>query len=149
MTGVTLRYLRNESAAFEVLNAAFLKVFSGIHTFEFRGKGSLRAWVKRITTNECLMHLRRAKRALEVVGLPEDYEGPVQLNVDHIDGEFLHQCICDLPERARLVFNMYVVDGFNHNEIANLLGIAVSSSRSQLNYARNVLKKKLKKYGHD
>ncbi|MFT5640662.1 MAG: RNA polymerase sigma factor (sigma-70 family) [Cyclobacteriaceae bacterium] len=147
MIGVSIRYLRDEQIAFEVLNQSFLKVFTNILTFEYQEEGSLRGWIKRIVINEALMYLRKKDHHLQMLSIDDDSIQPTSNEIDNIDGEYLHECIRKLPTGAGLVFNLHTIEGFSHKEIATQLNIEESSSRSQLTYAKKLLRSIIQK-GH-
>jgi RNA polymerase sigma-70 factor (ECF subfamily) len=140
-----LRYISHQEEAREVMMDSFMSFFKHIGSFTYRGEGSLRAWLRKIAVNQCLSHLRK-KNHLTLSGKePEYYE---QLpSGDNILGqltakEIMHM-IHALSPGYRAVFNMYVFDGMEHKEIAEVLGITESTSKSQLHRARAILKEKI------
>ena len=149
MGRLCLRYMRNEADAQEVLTEGFVKVFRGMKRFEYRGASSLQVWIRKIMVNEALMHLRKGHR-LSFVGLEaveSDGAGKVEshLSVDPaVSAEEIFDAVQQLPSGYRVVFNLYAIEGYSHKEIAAMLGIAESASRSQLAHARARLKEYLK-----
>ena len=139
MTRLCLRYLQSEQDTFETLTAGFLKVFKKIHQFKYQGEGSLDAWIRKIMVNEALMELRKRKRNHLHVEL-DQAEAELHEVLPEVDAEYLYQAIRSLPDGYRTVFNLHVIEGYNHKEIALRLGIAESSSRSQLAHAKKKLK---------
>lgn len=131
----------------DAMTTGFVKVFSKIEMFEYRGKGSLEGWIKRIMVNECLMVLRRKKHDMvEIDKMANFLPSSIALDSHLIEEEIMNQ-IQALPNGYRTVFNMYVIEGFNHKEIGEKLGISENTSKSQLSKARASLKKSLIKIG--
>ncbi|MGM9783859.1 MAG: RNA polymerase sigma factor [Candidatus Cryptobacteroides sp.] len=147
LTAVCLRYIPSEDEAKDVLQEAFIKIFSSIGTF--RGSDSaLRAWMRRIVVNEALMHLRRRSKDPLVLGdnaLPHDVpeEDP---EPEGIPPDVLQQMIMRLPEGCRAIFNLYVFEQKSHKEIARLLGIKENSSTSQFHRAKSLMASMIKDY---
>ncbi len=144
MYSVALRYVRVKEDAQDVISEAFVRIFRGIENFEPRGNGSLVKWVKTIVINESLRFLNKNRKLIfsddmneADAEFTEDIEG-------NIDLEYLMKVVNNLPDGYRIVFLMYVVEGFSHKEIAEKLRISISTSKSQLFKARNLLVKKLK-----
>ncbi|WP_185154057.1 RNA polymerase sigma factor [Fulvivirga sp. M361] len=139
MTRMCYRYIKDESETMLVLNEGFLKIYRNIAQFEYRGEGGLTAWVKKVMLNEALGYLRKRK-PLHVSSLDEssdlswDY-----IALENLEAEYIFQAILSLPEGYRAVFNLSVIEGFSHKEIAEKLGIAESTSRSQLVQAKRRL----------
>jgi RNA polymerase sigma factor (sigma-70 family) len=150
MLPVCKRYAGNREEAEDYLQEAFIKVFDKLDTFQFNG--SLEGWVRRVVVHTCLNHLRSRKLYLDI---PED--APYQ---DHHTPDAIHdmseqellQLVQSLPSGYRTVFNMYAIDGYDHAEIAEVLGINEGTSRSQLAKARmwlrNAIEKKTKYVSH-
>src|SRR3712207_2670865 len=138
LTGIGARYIGNDDDLKDVLQEAFIKIFTQMSTFEYRGKGSLKAWISRIVVNECLSFIRKNKNIFvnsnEPPDLPE--EDP---ETEGIDSCTLTQLIRRLPHGYRVVLNLYAVEGKSHNEIAQLLNIKPNSSASQFHRAKNML----------
>ena len=153
LTGVCFRYIADDDNVKDVLQESFIKIFTQIHAFRYRGKGSLKAWLRRIVINESLMFLRNS-HALDVKRL--DLEEPDMANnmlVDDvppdtglIDTDTLASFIASLPPGYRTVFNLYVIDGLSHKEIAGRLGIQPDTSASQLYKAKQMLARMIKEY---
>lgn len=153
LTGVCFRYIADDDNVKDVLQESFIKIFTQIHSFEYRDKGSLKAWLRRIVINESLMFLRNS-HALDVRRL--DWEEPdmasnmlvddVPPDTGLIDTDTLASFIASLPPGYRTVFNLYVIDGLSHKEIAGRLGIRPDTSASQLYKAKQMLARKIKEY---
>ena len=138
--GVCLKYSGNYAEAEDNLQDGFLIIFNKIEQFNF--KGSFEGWAKRVMINNALQKYRGV-RFLEIVNedIPEQSE--VELDDDNISLDYLIGIIQELPERYRLVFNLYVLDGYPHKEIAEMLDITTGTSKSNLARARMILKEKI------
>ena len=133
LSAVCRRYLTDEDDVKDVLQESFVKIFSSLRKFSWRGEGSLRAWMKRIVVNEALMVLRRASR-LDTVPVSDssaESVGEEEPQTDGIPMAVLQKMIRELPDGYRTVFNLYVLEGMSHKEIASLLGISEGASYSQ------------------
>lgn len=137
---VSLKYSRNYTEAQDNLQDGFLLIFKNIHQFSF--KGSLEGWLKRVMINHVLQQYRK-ETFLNIVdeNVPEEIE--VEVDSDGVSSEFLIKIIQELPDRYRLVFNLYVLDGFSHQEIAEQLNINIGTSKSNLSRAKLILKEKI------
>lgn len=146
MFPICLRYVGNKEEAREVLNDAFLKALTFIHTYS--GKGSLEAWVRRIVVNKCLDYLRHISKYRSTILLTEqdDYRhgrvGDFEYEVEH---HYLSWLLNELTPIQRGVFNLFALEGYSHEEIGKTLGISVSNSKYLLHQARKVLKDRIKK----
>lgn len=141
---ICLRYSPNYADAEDNLQDAFLTVFKKIE--QYNGKGSFEGWMKRVTVNTVLQKYRK-QRSFEIVdeGEIEDV-AEVAIESDEIPLDFLLKIVQELPDRYRLVFSMYVMDGYQHKEIAEMLGITDGTSKSNLARARMILKNKIEEY---
>lgn len=147
LSALCSRYLINDEDIKDVLQEAFIKIFTLIGDFEYRGTGSLRGWMARITLNETLKFIRTDSR-LNFVEMDERLlDVPdSDLETDDIPTDVLFGMVKELPEGYRTVFNLYVIDGKSHKEIAALLGIKENTSASQLFKAKAMLARKIKQY---
>lgn len=147
LTAVCSRYVARDEDVKDVLQESFLRIFSSIGSFEYRGEGSLRAWMTRIVVNESLKLIRREQR-LAMVDLRQEHAATADPPPDtgDIPVETLHAMIRSLPTGYRTVFNLYVMEQRSHKEIASLLGISESTSASQLHRAKAMLAEKIKRY---
>lgn len=147
LTAVCARYVARDEDVKDVLQESFLKIFSSIGRFEYRGEGSLRAWMTRIVINEALKLLRREQR-LDLVDLKPVHSDKADEppETEEIPTEVLHRMIRTLPAGYRTVFNLYVMEQKSHRQIAALLGISESTSASQLHRAKALLAEKIKHY---
>lgn len=134
------KYSRNKQEAEDNLHDGFITIFNKIQ--QFQNKGSFEGWMKRIVINTTLAKYRKEK-VFQLV--TEEIEDEVQVEIEEseIKIDDLLQLIQELPDRYRLVFNLYVLDGFSHKEIAEMLNISDGTSKSNLSRARMILKNKL------
>ena len=137
---ICLKYSRNYAEAQDNLQDAFITIFGKIN--QYKDKGSFEGWLKRITVNTALQRYRKDKMFLIV---NEDHLEDTDLTIDeeneeNIPLQYLLECIQELPNRYRLVFNLYVLDGYSHKEIGKLLEISDGTSKSNLARARALLK---------
>jgi len=147
MYRVVLRYLKSNPDAEDVLQVAFTKIYAGIRDFEYREPGSAESWIRRIVVNEALMWLRKRHNFHMTESLEEIHE-PVDLGAfSELPGEEITKLIGQLPPGYRTVFNLYVVEGYNHAEIGGMLGVTESTSRTQLYKAKSILRKILTQEG--
>jgi RNA polymerase sigma-70 factor (ECF subfamily) len=137
---ICLKYSKTQQEAEDNLQEAFITIFKKIDQFKF--KGSFEGWMKRIVINTALQTYRQ-KKVLNLV--EENYPDEVEVDIDenYISLDYLLKIIQELPERYRMVFNLYVLDGYSHKEIANLLNVAEGTSKSNLSRARLILKDKI------
>ena len=146
LTAVCSRYVVDSAAVKDILQDAFVKVFSKLDGFEYRGEGSLKAWMSRIVVNDSLKNLRGAGRLKYVDELPDtEGEGEIE-GMPEVPVRELTEMIKSLPDGYRTVFNLFVFEKKSHREIAGLLGIKEDSSASQFFRARAMLAKKIKDY---
>lgn len=146
LTAVCSRYVVDSAAVKDILQDAFVKVFSKLDGFEYRGEGSLKAWMSRIVVNDSLKSLRGAGRLKYVDELPDtEGEGEIE-GMPDVPVRELAEMIKSLPDGYRTVFNLFVFEKKSHREIAGLLGIKEDSSASQFFRARAMLAKKIKDY---
>ena len=144
MLGVCIRYARNYADAEDILQDAFIKVFDKIYQFKF--EGSFEGWIRRIMVNTALKKYSLRRFEKEVSGYEitdRDESGLEPSAYAHITHKELMALINTLPDGYRIVFNLYVIEGFQHDEIAAMLGIQAGTSRSQLVKARNMLQKQI------
>ncbi|CAM1352427.1 RNA polymerase sigma-70 factor, ECF subfamily (fragment) [Tenacibaculum crassostreae] len=119
---------------------SFLTIFKKIN--QYNNKGSFEGWIKRITINTALQKYRE-KVPLQLVVDEEEIEDVVEINPE-VNVNILLELIQDLPDRYRLVFNLYVLDNFSHKEISEMLKISEGTSKSNLSRAKFILKEKIK-----
>lgn len=150
MLGVCVRYARDSFEAEDILQAGFVKVFQKIP--EFRNEGSFEGWIRRIMVNTAIEVYRKNHRGLNVVDIDQVYDEPQSMfDMTSLETGDLLKLIKQLPAGYRLVFNMYVIEGYSHKEIGEQLGISEGASKSQLSRARALLREKILKmegYGY-
>ena len=150
---IASRYVHTQADAEEVLNNAFLRIFR--HVTKYSGKGSFEGWMKRIVVNCCLTYISRPQYQTpsRIIPLKEYTFGDERSGTDYSAGtsqleekyhhEYLIQLLRQLPETTRLVFNLYVFEEYNHQEIGELLNMAERTSQSHLARARKMLSERL------
>lgn len=135
------RYIQKEEDAEEVMNDAFIKIFKAKDKFEEKFTGSFEAWMKKIMINEAISFIRRKGKFNQVdIDVQPDIESNISAD-EELTNEYYYKLIRLLPNGYRTVFNLFAVEGHSHKEIAELLGITESASRSQLAKARALLRK--------
>lgn len=127
--------------------SGFTKIYQHVSTFRYEGAGSLNGWMKRIMINESLMWLRRRHNFHLTETLDETTPEPSMDQFSQLEAEDIYRFITELPTGYRTVFNLSVVEGYSHQEIAESLKITESTSRSQLFKAKALLKKLLTQEG--
>jgi RNA polymerase sigma-70 factor (ECF subfamily) len=143
MVKLCMRYARDTDEAAVLYNEAMLKVFNTLH--QYAGRGDVMAWIRRIVVNTCIDHCRKQAKfnhkSLEIVT-----DGGPYINPDIYEKLSAHdvmKLLHELPHNTCLVFNLFVLEGFKHEEIGQALGIATGTSKWHLNEARRLLKHKL------
>lgn len=142
---VCIRYSKNREEAEEILQEGFIKVFEFIH--QFKGTGSFEGWMRKIMVN-CALQRYRSKSHLHPVVDIENIETDQSITEDilsQINTKELLKMVQQLPPGYRMVFNLYVFEGFKHREIAEMLGISEGTSKSNLSDARAILQKAVTK----
>ena len=136
--GICKRYLKNRELAEEITMNSFLTVFQKCS--QFSSQGSFEGWILKITVNCCLMELRKNNLQFD----DTDQGKIISTSINEIENQIAHQDIEKMLEilldSARLIFNLYAIEGYKHREIAEKLNISDGTSKSQLNYAREKLK---------
>ncbi len=142
MFALCCRYVAARADAEDVLVTAFTRIFERFK--QFRGEGSLEGWIRRIVVNEALTFLRKNRSMfLETDIAAASREPDYQQLADHLEEEDLLHMIARLPPGYRMVFNLYAIEGYSHQEIAEKLGISENTSKSQLSRARTYLQRML------
>jgi RNA polymerase sigma-70 factor (ECF subfamily) len=144
MLGVCNRYARNSADAEDILQDAFIKIFEKIHQFKF--EGSFEGWIRRIMVNTALKKyaLRRYEKEVSGYEISDKDENSLEPTAyNHLTQKELMYLINNLPDGYRIIFNLYVIEGYQHDEIAAMLGIQPGTSRSQLVKARLMLQKQI------
>ncbi len=144
---LAVRYLKDVAEAEDAVMLAFIKIFGNLKKFTYRDKGSFESWMYKILVNEALMALRRRHNFFLTETLDAEKLEHDSVVLLDIDAGYLYELILDLPEGYRTVFNLFTIEGYDHGEIAELLGINESTSRSQLFKAKQILKRKINQEG--
>lgn len=142
MYGVCLRYAKDSADAEDILQEGFVRVFTKISQFE--SKGSFEGWMRRIMVNTALEKFRKHDRLYPVEEMA-NYESAevVEETIASITADELMQMIQELPPRYKLVFNLYAIEGYSHQEIAEMMSITEGTSKSNLSRARMILQKRV------
>ena len=139
---VCLRYAKDAMEAEDMLQEGFVRIFNNIHQFKF--EGSFEGWMRRIVVNVALKHLQKKRIQFNEIN-DNQQQGPT-LDAHayaHLGEEDILKLINQLPDGYRVVFNLNVIEGYSHEEIANFLNIQPSTSRSQLVKARKMLQEQI------
>lgn len=146
LMSICIRYTHSYEEASEALNTGFLKILKNLE--KYRPGVPFKAWIRKIMINVLINEYHKKEKEKQNLRILHDYaEGKplVELNnaIAKMDAERIHKLIRELPPASQKVFNLYVVDGFGHKEIADMLGISEGTSKWHLHYSREELKKKL------
>ena len=140
---ICLKYSRNYVEAEDNLQDAYITIFKKIG--QFKSKGSVEGWMKRITINTALQRYRSVG-VFDIINEDQIEDVTVDIEDDNISIDFLLNIIQELPDRYRLIFNLYALDDYSHKEIASMLDISTGTSKSNLARARLILKNKIEQY---
>jgi RNA polymerase sigma-70 factor (ECF subfamily) len=145
MYGVCLRYAGNVEEAEDILQEGFIKIFKKLGSF--RSEGSFEGWVRRIFVNTAIEHFRRKTYQQPITEQHENtVEGKSLSVLDNLGEKDILKLVQDLSPGYRTVFNLYVVEGYTHKEIGDMLGISEGTSKSQLSRAKVLLQEMVKTY---
>ncbi len=145
MYAVCLRYAGNADEAQDVLQDGFIKIFKKMDSF--RGEGSFEGWMRRVFVNTAIEHFRRKRYLMPVTEKEENtLEGKYTSVLDDLGAKDILALVQELSPGYRTVFNMYVVEGYTHREIADMLGISEGTSKSQLSRAKVILQDMVRKH---
>lgn len=151
MMSISLRYQKDHQAAEDVVNRAYLKVLKSIFTFDT--SKAFKPWMARITVNENIDACRKSNKLRSIINYDSEIVS-ADRNLNHFEyneadenlqADHLRKMISQLPETTKFVFNLYVIEGFKHKEIADKLGLTVGTSKWHLNSARKRLKEMILK----
>ncbi|MEM1259200.1 MAG: RNA polymerase sigma factor [Bacteroidota bacterium] len=145
MLSVCRQYIKDLHYAEDVMVSGFVKVFKGLHSFEYRG--SFEGWIRRIMVRESISFLRKRQFVVYDDKVLETNQAQIPLDTSVSDVEHLQALIDALPEGYKMVFVLYAVEGYKHQEIAKMLNISEGTSKSQLFKARKLLQENLKLKG--
>lgn len=142
MLSVCRQYIRDVQQAEDIMITAFMKVFTSLNKFQFNG--SFEGWIRRIMVNESISFLRVQKKVKFI-----DDETFFEERFNNIESQFsvndIQFLIDNLPDGYRMIFNLYAIEGYKHQEIAEMLGISEGTSKSQLSHARKTLQNQINK----
>jgi RNA polymerase sigma-70 factor (ECF subfamily) len=146
MYNIAIRLLANRMDAEDVLQEAFVAAFRKIG--DFRGESGFGAWLKRIVINHCINFLKSKKACfVDLDSQHQDFpDGNGENDDDRFEPEIIHEMIKSLPDGSRIVLNLFLLEDYKHREIAQLLGISESTSKSQYQRAKMLLQEKLMMY---
>ena len=134
------QYVDDTFTAEDLMITVFLKIFRTLHSLE--NKDAFEPWLRRITINECISHLR-LKKKIQFTEAQEDMAVSDLRADDSLMIKDLQSVLDSLPYGCKTVFNLYVIDGYKHHEIATMMDISEGTSKSQLAYARKLLQEKI------
>jgi RNA polymerase sigma-70 factor (ECF subfamily) len=143
MLTLCVRYLKNTHEAEDALLRGFEKFFRSLGRFEYRGDGSIRAYLKQIMVRECLMSMRQTRRLVFLEEREMDYADTGTDLFGGLQAKDIFRLIAELPDGYRTVFNLYEVEGYSHQQIATDLGVSVGTCKSQLSKAKAALRQRL------
>jgi len=146
MYSICLRMLQQEQEAEDLLQESFVDIFTKLHTFKFQS--SVGAWIKRIVVNNCINHLKRNRMLFEELenrhtGIIEEEEEVKEEHPFPYDVSTVKKAIQELPDGYRVVFTLYLMEGYDHKEIAQILDISEATSKSQYSRAKKKLREML------
>jgi len=146
MYAVCLRYANNSEDAQDLLQEGFIKIFRNLH--RFRAEGSFEGWIRRVFVNTAIEHYRKKSAQLSTVSEKEEntIEDTDITALDSLAEKDILNLVQELSPGYKTVFNLYVVEGYSHKEIGEMLGISEGTSKSQLARAKAILQKKVAQY---
>ncbi len=138
---VSLKYCKNQTEAEDNLHNAFIEIFTNIKNF--KGTGSFEGWMKRITINKAI---NSYKKSYQLSPINDDYQdyNIEEEEIEEYSADYILSLVQELPNQYRLVFCLYELDHYSHNEIAEILSISTGTSKSNLHRAKMILKEKIK-----
>lgn len=143
MYNICLRMVADQDEAHDLLQEAFIKAFGKLPSF--RGDCTFGVWLKRIVINQCISYLRKRRPLIvdmdqnQLADIPEE-----EIEEAEISPDLIHETIKELPGKARVIFNLYCLEGYRHKEIAEMLQITESTSKTQYHRARLMIQHKIK-----
>ena len=146
LLALSVRYVSDKSEAEDILQESFLKILKNIK--EYKGKGHFENWMKKIVVNTAITHFHREKKHYyhDEIESVQDFELPFQFTPDkELEMKELNELLKTMPDGYRIIFNLFAIEGYKHNEIAEQLNIEESTSRTQYLRAKNWIIKEMKK----
>jgi RNA polymerase sigma factor (sigma-70 family) len=148
LLGIAMRYTRNREDASSILNQAFLKIFDSVQ--QYRNTGAFGGWMAKIVLHTSIDYVRSQVQYRKVLDFETESDGHVQNNiVEQLAAEDLYRLVQQLPAATRTVFSLYAIEGYKHQEIADLLGIDEGTSKWHLSNARTRLREMLRVFDHE
>lgn len=145
MYNICLRMLNSVEEAEDLLQEAFAEAFNKLESFRY--ESSFGAWLKRIVVNRCINHLKKKRAQLIYTdSLPEQDQGNNETDIDsqQLNVKKIHHAMEQLPDGYRIIFSLYLIEGYDHTEIAQIMGISESTSKSQFSRAKQKIKEIIK-----
>ncbi len=142
MYNVSLRIVNNETEAEDIMQESFLKAFKKINTY--RGEVSFGAWLKKIVVNSSLDYLKKRKVQFDQINEQTLEKPDDTMEIQEVDVSLIKKAIRDLPDGYRTILSLYLIEGYDHDEISTILSISNSASRTQYSRAKNKLREILK-----
>lgn len=138
------RYVHEEEDRKDVVQESYAKIFTNIKKYDAK-KGTINTWIRKVTINECLMHLRKFKKMsiLTNVEVIDDITSATEVELEGITRADIERLLKSMPDGYKIIFLLSVIDGYNHSEIAEQLGIEKQTSRSQLSRAKMWVRKNI------
>ncbi|MGB1242673.1 MAG: RNA polymerase sigma factor [Chitinophagales bacterium] len=142
MFSICLRYASDYHSAEDILQEGFVKIFRNVHKFRF--EGSFEGWIRRIFVNTAIEHFRKSVPMYPIMDVNNSHFDVINDHtIENLAAQDLLKMVQNLSPGYRTVFNLYVIEGYAHKEIAEMLGISEGTSKSQLARARYILQKKV------
>ncbi|MFH2143159.1 MAG: sigma-70 family RNA polymerase sigma factor, partial [Bacteroidota bacterium] len=144
MLGICMRYTKSRSEAEDVLQDGFVKIF--LRMKQYKAEGSFEGWMKRAMVNTAISNYRKNLKHYYQQNIGDYTEANIDSSIHDSDFtcEEMLEIIRELPDGYRVVFNLFAVEGYKHKEISDILGIDISTSKSQFSRAKKIIQKKLK-----
>jgi RNA polymerase sigma factor (sigma-70 family) len=140
MYNICYRMMNNQAEAEDLLQESFAEAFYRLDTFRY--ESAFGAWLKRIVVNKCINHIKKRRAQLVYTeNIPEtNHEDEVEVTSEHFDVKRIYHAMEQLPEGYRIIFSLYLLEGYDHGEIAEIMGITESTSKSQFSRAKQKIK---------
>jgi RNA polymerase sigma factor (sigma-70 family) len=140
MYNICYRMMNNQAEAEDLLQESFAEAFLKLDSFRY--ESAFGAWLKRIVVNKCINHLKKRRAQLIYTeNIPEtNHEEDREINPDDLEVKRIYNAMEKLPEGYRVIFSLYLLEGYDHSEIAQIMGISESTSKSQFSRAKQKIK---------
>ncbi|GAB2630193.1 RNA polymerase sigma factor [Emticicia sediminis] len=145
--GICRRYAQSREDAEDLLQDAFVKIFLNLN--ELRSAEQMSAWIRRVVVNVCIDYYHKKVNLTNIAEISDIPVGNWEADnvISQMSNQELLMAVNELPDGAKVVFNLFVIDGFSHQEISEKLNISEGTSKSQLFFAKKILRKKLEEMG--